>query len=325
MIPVLVAAEVEAFLRKVAVPDDIAVRIMDPGEAVPEGDFVGILPVLTRPIGPAQLERLPSLRVIANMAVGYDNVDVEAARERGVRVTNTPDVLTGATAELAWALILAGARRLGEGERMVRAGEWTGWEPTQLLGTGLQGKTLGIVGPGRIGREVGRRAGVFGMRVAYWGRARRAEWEREVDAEWVPELAALAAASDVLSIHVASTRQTRGLIDGPVLDAMKEGTLLVNTARGDVVDEPALIDRLERGRIRAALDVYAAEPVVPERLRRLPNVVLLPHLGSATEETRQAMFDLAWENLLRCVRGEAPVTPVDEDRDPPRAGDSDAS
>lgn len=311
---VLVSAEVETFLGHVVVPDDIEVRIMAPDEEVPSGDFAGILPLLTRPIGPAQLDRLPALRVVANMAVGYDNVDVEAARERGVRVTNTPDVLTGATAELAWALILAGARRLGEGERLVRTGEWAGWEPTQLMGMGLEGKTLGIVGAGRIGREVGRRAGVFGMRVAYWGRARRDEWEREVGAEWVPELEGLAAVSDVLSIHVASTRRTRRLVDGTILDAMKDGALLVNTARGDVVDEPALIDRLERGRLRAALDVYAGEPEVPERLRRLPNAVLLPHLGSATRETRQAMFDLAWENLVRCVRGEPPLTPVEEDR-----------
>lgn len=308
---VLVSAEVEAFLRHVTIPPDIAVEILHAGEEVPSGDHLGILSVLTRVIGPEQMDRLPDLRVVANMAVGYDNIDVAAARARGVRVTNTPDVLTGATAELAWALILAVARRVGEGERLVRAGEWRGWEPTQLLGTGLDGKTLGIVGAGRIGREVGRRAGAFGMRVAYWGRTRREEWEREVDARWVGELGELAAASDVLSIHVASTASTRRIVDGGILDRMKEGAILVNTARGDVVDEPALIQRLETGRLRAGLDVYAAEPTVPERLRRLPNVVVLPHLGSATRETRQAMFDLAWENLLRCVRGQEPLTAVD--------------
>lgn len=308
---VLVSAEVESFLRHVTIPDDIAVEVLQPGGEVPTGDHVGILPVLTRVIGAEQMDRLPDLRVVANMAVGYDNIDVAAARARGVRVTNTPDVLTGATAELAWALILAVARRVGEGERLVRAGEWEGWEPTQLLGTSLDGKTLGIVGAGRIGREVGRRAGAFGMRVAYWGRTRREEWEREVGARWVGELGELAAASDVLSIHVASTDSTRQLVDGAILDRMRDGAILVNTARGDVVDEPALIQRLEAGRLRAGLDVYAAEPVVPERLRRLPNVVVLPHLGSATRETRQAMFDLAWENLLRCVRGQEPLTAVD--------------
>lgn len=310
MIPVLVAGEAEPFLEEVQIPSDIDVHVLPGDRPVPEGDFVGILPVLTRRIGPAELNRLRALRVVANMAVGYDNVDLDAARERGVRVTNTPDVLTDATAELTWALILAVARRLGEGERLVRRGAWTGWEPAQLLGTGLRGRRLGIVGAGRIGREVGRRAGAFGMNVAYWARSRHEEWEREVDAARVPELARLAEMADVLTIHVASSLETRRLIDGPLLDRLKDGAILVNTARGDVVDEPALVERLETGRIRAGLDVYAAEPNVPDRLRGLDNVVLLPHLGSATRQTRQAMFDLAWQNLLRCVRGQDPLTPV---------------
>ncbi len=310
MIPVLVAAEAEWFLRRIEVPDDIDVRILGADEPVPEGDYVGLLPLLTRPVGPDEMDRLPRLRVVANMAVGYDNIDVAAARERGIEVTNTPDVLTGATAELTWALILASARRVGEGDRLVRAGEWAGWEPTLLMGMGLDGKVLGIVGAGRIGREVGRRAGAFGMRVAYWGRTRREDWESEVGAEWVPELEELAEAADVLTVHVASTGATHHLIDGTILDRMKPGGILVNSARGDVVDEPALIEALESGRIRAGLDVFEDEPRVPERLRELPNVVLLPHIGSATEETRQAMFDLAWENLVRCVRGDPPRTPV---------------
>jgi glyoxylate reductase len=306
-----VADEAAAFLENVDVPDDVDVEILAAGDEIPRGDHAGILPVLTRRIGARELDGLPSLRVVANMAVGYDNVDVAAARERGIRVTNTPDVLTGATAELTWALILAVARRVGEGERLVRAGGWTGWEPTQLLGTGLDGTVLGIVGAGRIGREVGRRAGAFGMGVAYWGRTRRPEWERGTGAEWVPSLHDLAAHADVLSIHVASTAGTRSLVDGPLLDRMKEGAILINTSRGDVVDEAALVERLAAGRIRAGLDVYAGEPVVPERLRALENVVLLPHLGSATRRTRQAMFDLAWSNMLRCVRGDDPLTPVE--------------
>lgn len=310
-IRVLVAGEAAAFLENVDVPADVEVRVLPAEDGVPRGDYAGILPVLTRRIGAPEMDRLPSLRVVANMAVGYDNVDVGAARARGVRVTNTPDVLTGATAELTWALILAAARRVGEGERLVRSGRWTGWEPTQLLGTGLDGRVLGIVGAGRIGREVGRRAGAFGMGVAYWGRTRRPEWERETGAEWVASLGDLAGHADVLSIHVASTAGTRGLVDGALLDRMKDGAILVNTSRGDVVDEPALVERLEGGRIRAGLDVYAGEPAVPERLRALENVVLLPHLGSATRQTRQAMFDLAWSNLLRCVRGGDPLTPVD--------------
>jgi glyoxylate reductase len=310
MIPVLVAAELRSFLGEREIPPDLHVRLLEPDEPIPAGDFKGLLSVLTRRIGPQELARLPHLRILANMAVGYDNVDLEAARDRGVLVSNTPDVLTDATAELTWTLILAVARRIGEGERLVRAGQWTGWEPTQLLGTGLRSKLLGLVGAGRIGREVGRRADAFGMRVAYWSRTRRPDFEAQTGARHVAEIRELAARADVLSIHVASTDQTRRLVDGALLDAMKPGAILVNTARGDVVDEMALVDRLRSGRIRAGLDVFAAEPHVPDRLRELDNVVLLPHLGSATRETRQAMFDLAWENLLRGVRGQPLLTPV---------------
>ena len=308
---VLVSAEVETFLARRTVPDGLAVDLLPPADPIPAGGpHAGILPLLTRRVGGEEMDRLPGLRVVANMAVGYDNVDLAAARARGIRVTNTPDVLTAATAELTWALILAVARRVGEGERLVRAGAWTGWSPTQLLGSGLGGKTLGLLGAGRIGREVGRRAGAFGMRVVYWGRTSRPEWEAECGARRVEDRRELARVSDVLSIHLASTPETRGLVDGPLLDAMKPGAILVNTARGDVVDEPALVERLVAGRLRAGLDVYAREPAAPDPLRRLDNVVLLPHLGSATLETRQAMFDLAWDNMLRVIAGEDPLTPV---------------
>lgn len=310
MTRVLVAAEVETFLREREAPDDVQVDLLDPDDPLPTGDYAGILTLLTRRVGPAELDRLPDLRIVANMAVGYDNVDLDAARDRGVLVSNTPDVLTDATAELTWALILALARRVGEGERLVRAGDWAGWEPTQLLGTGLRGKLLGVIGAGRIGREVGRRAGAFGMRVAYWSRTPRPDFERDADARRVPELADLAARADVLSIHLASSARTRHIIDRDFMERMRPGAMLINTARGDVVDEAALVDYLVSGRIRAGLDVFAAEPHVPERLRALDNVVLLPHLGSATRETRQAMFDLAWDNLLRGVRGEPLLNPV---------------
>lgn len=311
MTRVLVSAEVEPFLARRMVPDGVGVDLLGPAEPIPAGGpHLGILPLLTRRIGGPEMDRLPALRVVANMAVGYDNVDLDAARERGIRVTNTPDVLTGATAELTWALILAVARRVGEGERLVRPGVWTGWSPTQLLGSSLSGKTLGLLGAGRIGREVGRRAGAFGMSVAYWGRTARPEWEAECGARRVADPTELARLSDVLSIHLASTADTRGLVDGPLLDAMKPGAILVNTARGDIVDEPALVERLVAGRLRAGLDVYAREPAVPEALLGLENVMLLPHLGSGTLETRQAMFDLAWDNMLRVAAGDDPLTPV---------------
>lgn len=310
MSQVLVSAEVRAFLDNVEVPGAVEVELLDPADDVPVGAYAGILLLLTRPIGAAEMDRLEGLRVIANMAVGYDNVDLDAARARGVRVTNTPDVLTGATAELTWALVLATARRLGEGERMVRAGEWPGWGPTQLLGMGLEGKTLGIVGAGRIGREVGRRAGAFGMDVVYWNRSPREGWAREIGARRIGTVAGLVREADVVSVTVASTPETRHLIDADVLAAMRDGGIVVNTARGDVIDEVALVAELESGRLRAGLDVYEHEPDVPDGLRALENVVLLPHLGSATRQTRQAMFDLAWENLVRCVQGRDPVTPV---------------
>lgn len=310
MIPVLVSGELEPFLRETTQPAEVDVDLLPPDRAIPEGDYVGIIPLLTRRISGPELDRLPALKVVANFAVGYDNVDLAAARARGVAVSNTPDVLTEATAELTWALILAAARRVGEGDRLVRSGRWQGWEPTQLLGTGLGGRTLGIAGAGRIGREVGRRAGAFGMSVAYWGRTRQPEWERETGAVRVEAVETLAERADVLSVHVASTAQTRRLIDGPLLDRMKAGAIVVNTARGDVVDEPALIERLEAGRLRAGLDVYTGEPMVPERLRRLDNVVLLPHLGSATHEARKGMWDRAWANLLRGIRGEPLENPV---------------
>lgn len=310
-VPVLVSAELETFLQATTVPDDIRVDLLPAGDPPPEGaPHAGLLTLLTRRVGAAEMDRLPSLRVVANMAVGYDNVDVDAARSRGIAVTNTPDVLTEATAELTWALILAVARRVGEGERLVRSGRWTGWGPTQLMGTALTGKLLGLVGAGRIGRAVGRRAAAFGMRVAYWGRSRREDWERECGAQWVEDLASLAEQADVLSLHLASTSGTRGLVDGALLDRMKRHAILINTARGDIVDEPALVERLVTGRLRAGLDVFADEPAVPEPLLTLENVVVLPHIGSATREARQEMFDLAWRNLVRGVRGEDLITPV---------------
>lgn len=312
MTRVLVSSQLEPFLADESVPPDVSVDLFSGGAPLPAGDYVGVLPLVSNAIGSAQLERLPALRVIANYGVGYDNIDVAAARRRGIAVSNTPEVLTEATAELTWALILAAARRLAEGEALARSGQWTGWTPTQLLGMSLGGKVLGIVGAGRIGREVGRRATAFGMRVVYWSRIRRQEWEREIGAERL-DLADVLAAADVVSLHLALRAETERFIDARALERMKPGSILVNTARGGVVDEAALIGALESGHLRAAgLDVYAAEPHIPARLRALDNVVLLPHLGSATAEARHGMWKLAWENLLRGVRREPLVTPVVE-------------
>jgi glyoxylate reductase len=254
----------------------------------------------------------PQLRVVANVAVGYDNADVEACRRHGVILTNTPGVLTEATADIAFALILMATRRLGEGERMVRAGgTWT-WSMFFMLGTGIQEKTLGIVGLGQIGTATARRARAFGMRIAYTGRRRAPpELEAELAAEWVDELDELLTTADVVSLHCPLTPETRHLIDARRLGMMKRGAYLVNTTRGPVVDEEALASALRDGAIAGAgLDVFENEPAVHPGLIDLEQVVLLPHLGSATIETRTAMAVLAAENALAVVRGEPALTPV---------------
>jgi glyoxylate reductase len=243
----------------------------------------GIVSMLTDRIDGELLASAPHLRVVANYAVGVDNVDVEEATRRGIVVANTPDVLTRATAEMAIALMLALLRRVAEGDRLVRRRERWVWAPTFMLGRGLAGVTLGVVGPGRIGREVGRLAEAFGMRVVYVGRS---ELERAL------------VEADVLSLHVPLTDQTRHLIGGAALRAMKPSAVLVNTSRGAVVDEAALVAALERGEIAgAALDVYEAEPEVSPALLALDNVVLAPHLGSATREAREAMGMLCVDAL----------------------------
>jgi glyoxylate reductase len=249
----------------------------------------------------------PQLRVVANVAVGYDNVDVDAARERDVVVTNTPGVLTDATADLAIALTLAVTRRIGEGERLIRSGAGWAWAIDFMLGTSLQGKTLGIVGYGAIGRATAGRARAFGMRIAYTQRRRA---EDAGDAEFLA-LEDLLASADVVSLHCPLTPETRHLIDGAALARMRSEAYLVNTARGPVVDEAALADALARRAIAgAALDVYEHEPAVHPALPELDNVVLVPHLGSATEETRTAMADLAARNVVAVLAGDPPVTPV---------------
>jgi glyoxylate reductase len=253
----------------------------------------------------------PGLRVVANVAVGYDNVDLEAAAARGVAVANTPGVLDDATADLALALLLAAARRLGEGERLIRAGRSWAWGLGFMLGRDLRGKRLGIVGLGAIGGRVARRARAFGIEIAYANR-------NPADPQLVAELGAerlerepLRASSDFVSLHTPLTRQTRGLISAERLALMKPEAILVNTARGPVVDEAALAVALREGEIAAAaLDVYEDEPQVHPQLLDLENVVLLPHLGSATVETREAMATLAARNAVAAVRGEPLPSPV---------------
>ena len=250
------------------------------------------------------------LRIVANMAVGYDNIDVEAARERGIVVTNTPGVLDETTADVAFMLMLAAARRLGEAERMLRAGRWEWWGPKQLRGFDVWGKKLGILGLGRIGQAVARRGRGFGMEVLYHNRSRQDDAEKELGARYL-DLDDLLRESDFVSIHTPLTDETRHLIGERELGLMQQTAVLVNTSRGPVVDEAALADVLQDGRIFAAgLDVYEEEPEVHPKLLELENAVLAPHIGSATVETRDRMATLAAENLRAVLRGERPKTPV---------------
>ncbi len=271
----------------------------------------GILPTVTETVDAELMDAAgDDLKVVANMAVGYDNVDVEAATERGVVVTNTPEVLNETTADTAFMLLLAAARRLGEAERLLRSGGWEAWGPMQLTGPDVWGKKLGIVGFGRIGQAVARRARGFDMEVLYHDQYRNEEAERELETRYL-ELEVLLGTCDFVSIHTPLTPETRHLIGAGELERMKPESVLVNSSRGPVVDESALADALAERRIFAAgLDVYEDEPEVHPNLLELENVVLAPHIGSASIETRDKMAVLAAENIVAVLSGEDPKTPV---------------
>ena len=295
------------------------VRLDEREQAIPRADLLAlvrgaeaVLTLLHDRVDEELLEAAGSqLRCVANVAVGYDNVDVPAATQRGVVVTNTPGVLDDATADLTMALILAVTRRLAEGDRLVRSGEPWNWGMGFMLGSSLQGKRLGIVGLGGIGKWVAQRARAFGMEIAYHQRnPAPPEVEKALGAERLP-LEQLLASADVVSLHCPLTPETRHLIGAAELAAMKPTAVLVNAARGPIVDEAALAEALAEGRIAAAgLDVFEREPEVEPRLLGLDNVVLTPHLGSATVETRTAMAELAARNAISVLQGQGPLTPV---------------
>ncbi len=307
--PVLIAAELEPLLTSDQLVG-LDVSWLPTDQPTPPGEYVALVPLLSRWVGGTELKRLPRLQVVANCAVGHDNVDVVAAEMRGVKVTNTPDVLTDATADLAWALILACARRVVEGTALVKGGTWAGWHPGLLLGIELRGRSLGLFGAGRIGQAVGRRAVPFGMRILYTARNPRPEFERETGAVRV-ELSRLLRDSDVLSLHAPSVPATKGVINADTLAQMKPTAIVINTARGDLIREEALASALEQDRLGAAgLDVYLEEPAIHPRLLAAPRTVLLPHIGSATLETRRQMAAIAIANVRAVLAGEAPLTPV---------------
>lgn len=292
-------------------------RIIDePGMDSPAHDALrrgfaradAVVSTLTERIDRGLLNAAPALKIVANYAVGYNNIDVESARGRGIIVTNTPDVLTDATADLTWGLILAVARRLGEGERLVRSGRWTGWAPTQLLGAEVSGKTLGLVGMGRIGGAVARRAAGFAMRILYYSRSTVAPPSPACEARPLEDLLR---ESDFLSLHVPLTSETYHLVGEAELARMKPTAYLINTSRGPVVDETALVHALRAGRLAGAgLDVYEREPALEAGLSELPQVVLLPHLGSATLETRIRMGMICVRNIDEVLAGRPAPNPV---------------
>ena len=271
-------------------------------------DYDAILPTLGDDFSAEVFDGDLRCKMLGNFGVGYNHIDVAAARDAGVTVSNTPDVLTDATADIGLTLILATARRAGEGERMVRSGEWGGFGPKNLLGTHVTGKTVGIIGMGRIGQAVAHRCHFgFGMEVVFFNRSPKSV---EMPAQQVDTLAE-AMAADFVVVTTPGGAETTKLIDATAIAAMKSNGIFVNISRGEVVDEAALIDALERGAIAGAgLDVYENEPAVPARLRALENCVLLPHLGSATAETRQAMGQMALDNIIAWTRGEIPQQAV---------------
>jgi len=269
-----------------------------------------VICTLADPITDALLAAAPRLKIVANYAVGYNNVDVAAATRRGIVVTNTPDVLTDATADLTWALILAGARRVVEGDRWTRSGQWPGWAPTQMLGTDVTGKTLGIIGMGRIGQAVAQRAQGFRMPVLYASH-RPCSSPPGVSTWSHRPLEEVLTQADFISLHVPLSDTTRHLMGSRELAMMKSTAFLINTSRGPVIDEAALLAALQQGRIAGAgLDVYEREPVITAGLETLPNVVLLPHLGSATQQIRIKMGMLCVENIAAVLGGRPPLNPV---------------
>ena len=278
-------------------PEELRARVADKN---------ALVSLLTDAIDRTVIDAAPKLKVIANVAVGFNNIDVAYATARGIVVTHTPDVLTESVADFTWALILAITRRLAEGERIVRGGGWRGWALDFMLGTELKGKQLGLVGVGRIGRAVAARASAFGMRVVYTE-------PRDVDLPGADNVSLdrLLNTSDIVSLHVPLLPETRHLIDKKALARMKRSAYLINTARGPVVDEAALAWALQNHLLAgAALDVYENEPAVHPELLKLDNVLLVPHLASATTETRTAMADLAADNVLAVLAGRPALTPV---------------
>lgn len=269
-----------------------------------------LISLLTEKIDKEVIDRMPRCKIIANYAVGYNNIDVDYAKKKKIIVTNTPDVLTESTSDLAMTLVLACARRMSEGEKLLRSGKFKGWKPKLLLGIELKGKNFGILGAGRIGTAVAKRAKSFGTNILYADKNRNKSIEKELGAKKV-SVKFLLHNSDILSIHLSLNNKTYHFLNQEKLNQLKKHSILINTSRGEVIDESALISLLKRKRIKAVgLDVFENEPNINPELKKFPNVIVLPHLGSATEEARNGMAELAVKNVINVINGKAPLTPV---------------
>lgn len=305
--------EPEKLLKK----NGFKVFVYEKDQSIPRNEFLkltkdadAVLSLLTERIDKEAINNFSKCKIVANCAVGYNNIDVPYAKEKDLVITNTPYVLTDATADLTVALILACARRLREGEQMMRENKFTGWKPDMLLGFDLKGKTVGIIGAGRIGRATARRLKGFGVKIIYFDRKKRDEFETEFLAKKV-SLKDLMKKSDIISVHLPLSKETHHILGGEALSLMKKSAVIVNTSRGEIVEEKALIKLLKQNKIFAAgFDVYENEPIVNPVLRTLKNVFLLPHIGSATVETRSAMALLAANNIISVLKGKEPITPV---------------
>lgn len=297
--------EIEVYEQPMPVPRAILAEKIRTADA--------LIPLLSDRVDAELMDQASRLKIIANFAVGYDNIDVDAATKKGIVVTNTPDVLTDATAELAWALLFAAARRMGEGERFTREGRFNGWGPMLLMGQGIRGKTLGVVGTGRIGTRFALASKGFEMNVLYYDESPNEILEAELGAKKV-DISYLMHTSDFISIHLPLTKYTKHLIDAHQLFRMKPTAVLINTARGAIVDEKSLVAALKAGTLAAAgLDVYEWEPDISPELLRLENVVVAPHIGSATYEARSAMSELCAYAVLKVFAGQIPSNILNRD------------
>ena len=289
-------------------PEDRAISRVELLKNVKDAD--GIISMFTEKIDKKVIDNMERCKIIANCAVGFNNIDVRYANEKNIAVTNTPEILTDATADLTVALVLACARRLREGERMMRKNEWTGWKPQQLLGLEMKNKTVGIVGAGRIGYAVAKRMKSFGTKIIYFNRKNNLKFEKEFSAQRF-SLSALLKRADIVSVHLPLDKKTFHILNNDNLKLMKKNSVIVNSSRGEIIEEKSLIQLLKKKKIFAAgFDVYEGEPVINPELRKLDNVFLLPHIGSATVETRSAMAELCAKNIIKVLSGRKPVTPV---------------